>query len=356
MNSSTLKINSNKRIADRLQRIANVLLINASFIDNIGLLNGKMGIAIFFFHYGRYSNNNVYTDYAGELIDEIYEEINTNTPTDFDNGLTGIAWGIEYLVENKFVDADTDVILADIDNFVYSNMLNSSLLLNNENVLFGYGLYFISRLRGHDNDIDKLMLNKKKQLTFLTEKCEQLLVHKAYSEFNIQQLSATTINSLLWFLLELQRLAILPSKVKKVLKHLPDNISYGQIGLNKHADLNILHDLSQRAIIQLTAKSLKEQYRIFAARVMKEITNYSNNEQTLLTYLQSKNIQELIYGSDIKCATLDRALFEKALEIIDDEEKWNITLKNLYKSNLGLSGLAGQGLLLFQAYKLNYFE
>ena len=36
----------NERIDNYLQRIANVLLINASFINNTGLLNGKTGIEI----------------------------------------------------------------------------------------------------------------------------------------------------------------------------------------------------------------------------------------------------------------------------------------------------------------------
>jgi hypothetical protein len=31
------------------QHIINTLLLNASFIDNIGLMHGKMGISIFFF-------------------------------------------------------------------------------------------------------------------------------------------------------------------------------------------------------------------------------------------------------------------------------------------------------------------
>ncbi len=110
---------ADEKIIDRLRRIANVLLLNASFIDNPGLLNGKMGIAIFFYHYSRYTKNKIYEDYAGELVDEIYEEINTSTPVNFENGLTGIGWGIEYLVKNKFVQADTDEALAEIDNTIY---------------------------------------------------------------------------------------------------------------------------------------------------------------------------------------------------------------------------------------------
>ena len=124
-----------KRINNRLRRIANVLMLNAGFFDNPGLLNGKMGIAIFFYHYSRYSKNKLYEDYAGELLDEIYEEINTSTPVNFENGLTGIGWGIEYLVKNGFVQADTDEALAEIENAVYKHRINSPVLINTGNEL-----------------------------------------------------------------------------------------------------------------------------------------------------------------------------------------------------------------------------
>jgi hypothetical protein len=60
-----------KSIKSRLERIANLLLLNASFIENLGLLNGKMGIAIFFFHYARYTNNKIFENYADDMVDEI---------------------------------------------------------------------------------------------------------------------------------------------------------------------------------------------------------------------------------------------------------------------------------------------
>jgi hypothetical protein len=44
-------------INSRLQRIVNVLLLNASFIDDPGLLNGKMGITNFLYNYARYSDS-----------------------------------------------------------------------------------------------------------------------------------------------------------------------------------------------------------------------------------------------------------------------------------------------------------
>lgn len=121
----------------RLRRIADVLLLNASFTDNPGLLNGKMGIAIFLYHYAQQTGIEIYETYAGELIDEIYEMISTQTSVNFADGLTGIGWGIEYLVRSGFIETDTDEALAEIDKAVYKSNLdrsdgstNSSLIVN----------------------------------------------------------------------------------------------------------------------------------------------------------------------------------------------------------------------------------
>ena len=348
MNFSFLNADLKKKVDDRLNRIANVLLINASFIDNPGLLNGKMGISIFFYKYGRYLDNKIYTDFAGELIDEIYEEIAINTPLNFANGLTGIGWGIEYLVKNRFVDADTDEALADIDNTVYRNMLNSPLLLENENDLFGYGHYCLSRLRGHENDDDNLnTLIKKEHLIYVTDECERLLVHKRYLEFNILQLSIATINSLLWFLLEIDRLGLFPSKVRKVLKYLPDYISKGPA--ENKADLLIIHELIKSAAAQLTDPDLKYQYLSLAERISEEINRNNDSDDKILADLQSLNLQKLVYEPYINGNMSDSDSFEKAFSIIDNEENWNRTLDGINKHNLGLTGLAGVGLLLLDA-------
>jgi lantibiotic modifying enzyme len=134
----------------RQQRITNSLLLNASFIENIGLLNGKMGIAIYFFRLARETCNSVYEGYAGELIDEIYEEVHAKTPCDFENGLAGIGWGIEYLIRNKYIDADPNEVLEEFD----SQIIHEITFLATDDVgilkgLSGYLIYFISRLQSN---------------------------------------------------------------------------------------------------------------------------------------------------------------------------------------------------------------
>ncbi|MGI6323046.1 MAG: lanthionine synthetase LanC family protein [Bacteroidales bacterium] len=337
-----------KKIDNRLQRIANVLLINSSFIDNPGLLNGKIGISIFFYNYGRYTGNKIYTDYAGELIDEIYEEIAINTPLNFANGLTGIGWGIEHLVKNKFVDADTDEALADIDNAVYGGILNNPMLLESENDLFGYGHYCLSRLRGHENDDDNLnTLIKKEHLIYLIDECERLLVHKRYLEFNILQLSVATINSLLWFLLEADRLGLFPVKVKKVLKYLPDYVS--KEPPENRADLLLLNELAGRAVSQISDSGLASHYVLLSECLNEDLNISEDGSEKILSCLQSLNLQGLVYEMDIRGELLKGDSFEKALSIIDNEENWNRRLDGINKYNLGLTGLAGTGLLLLNA-------
>lgn len=98
-----------------LKRIVPHILLNSSFVPDLGIFHGKMGIVLFFAHYGRYTGNSLYDDFAGKLLDEIYEDLPNDLPATLESGLCGIGWGIEYLVQNKFMEGDTDEILKDID-------------------------------------------------------------------------------------------------------------------------------------------------------------------------------------------------------------------------------------------------
>lgn len=62
----------------KLNRINNVRLLQSNFINDIGLLNGKMG-AIYFFHSACESENDIYQSYAEKQILEIYEETSIDT-------------------------------------------------------------------------------------------------------------------------------------------------------------------------------------------------------------------------------------------------------------------------------------
>ena len=56
------------------------LTINSSFTGDLGLFHGRMGIILFFAHYAHATQSKHYEDFAGCLLDELYEEIHEDLP------------------------------------------------------------------------------------------------------------------------------------------------------------------------------------------------------------------------------------------------------------------------------------
>ena len=128
-----------------LNRIIHYLILNASFIRDLGLLNGKMGICIFFYLYARQTGSKLYEELGGYLLDEIYKEITQSASIGFAKGLCGIAWGIEYLIQNDFVKADRDEVLEELDLKILEKDVTRFRDFSLEDGLKGIAYYVISR-------------------------------------------------------------------------------------------------------------------------------------------------------------------------------------------------------------------
>ena len=189
-----------------LQRIAHILMLNGGFLDNPGLFSGEMGIVLFFARYARFTQNDLYADYFYDLIEKIQSRINQETPINYELGLTGIGSAFEYLVQNTFVEADTDDILGEFDKRVF--MINNLPFLPIEDIQ-GIGYYALWRTMGINvsnttikDTIKKVFLPQI--MTFLAEKIEnpldilsirknpQILDLKAYT-YLLDQLSKKDI-------------------------------------------------------------------------------------------------------------------------------------------------------------------
>ena len=103
-----------------LQQIADTLMINGGFLSNTGLYTGEMGLALFFFHYANYSENEAYWDYAFRLLGKVQGRIYEETPIDYKQGITGIGSAFEYLVQEGYIKANTDVILEAFDDRIFN--------------------------------------------------------------------------------------------------------------------------------------------------------------------------------------------------------------------------------------------
>lgn len=164
-----MKTYLNQQEDNILNRIAYHLLLSSHLINEPGLFYGKMGVVIFFAHYYQYTNERMYIDFAGELLDEIFEEIDENTPICFDKGLCGIGWGVEYLLQNKFMKGDSNEILNDIDNKVMEldpiKIINKSVKTGLEGILYYINIRLMSPCEKNNSIFfDPNYLKKKEQV------------------------------------------------------------------------------------------------------------------------------------------------------------------------------------------------
>ena len=81
-------------IEQDLRQIAEMLVLNGTLTECPGLVHGKMGIAVFFFHYSRHSCNELFDDYAMDLIGEMLDQIHVNSQAAYEKGIAGIGTGI----------------------------------------------------------------------------------------------------------------------------------------------------------------------------------------------------------------------------------------------------------------------
>jgi len=205
-------------------RITNTLLLRANSLDNIGIMHGKMGIAIYFFHLARIKKCTLYEDFAFDLVEEIYEKANSQSPRNLENGLAGIGVGIEYLVENKFIKANTNEVLEEIDNEMIKDISYSTL--NNISILRGIGsyiLYFFYRLKSFKGNTQKSeelksALNRAlvlldNHIDFNRTSIEYNKVLREPEKFDI----TWNYTSVLWLLAELVDFRLLENEVVQIL-------------------------------------------------------------------------------------------------------------------------------------------
>ena len=97
------------------ERITHHLMLNAYFNPDLGLFHGQMGTVLAMSEYSKYSNNEVYFDVASFLLDNIAGKMHKNLLFSFASGLSGIGWGIEYLIQYGFVEGESVKICEEID-------------------------------------------------------------------------------------------------------------------------------------------------------------------------------------------------------------------------------------------------
>lgn len=197
-----------------LKRYSITDTLNNDFYSSLGIARGKMRAIIFFFHCARSSGDNAYEEIAGLLMDELFEQLYAEMPIDFANGLSGIGWGIEYLIQQGFIEGNADEILEEIDLYVvraiYLQEMND---LGLDRGVLGLGRYILMRIRSHWKTGDTYSsLELKENLIYLIDWLGQRL----------DEMGDETGELLEW-LLELRETGFYKVKVEKMVSKINKN-------------------------------------------------------------------------------------------------------------------------------------
>lgn len=85
-----------------------------------GLLDGKVGVAIILFTCGRILQSRAMTILAEGILEETLNNLRKGSSLCFASGLSGIVWGIDFLIEHGYIDGDSSYICADLTKITMS--------------------------------------------------------------------------------------------------------------------------------------------------------------------------------------------------------------------------------------------
>lgn len=134
-----------------INRIQNILMLKAKFVSDVGLLKGKTGIVLAYAHLYAYTHNDVYYDCMSELLDDVLDNVHKRMDFGFMSGLSGIGWGIEYLLQNRFVEGKGIEVCEDIDAEIMAFDPRRILDISLEKGLEGLLHYVLIHIRGNND-------------------------------------------------------------------------------------------------------------------------------------------------------------------------------------------------------------
>lgn len=139
-----------------------------------GFFSGKAGIMIYLFRLARQTNNVWYQELAEQMIDEVCLAADKIKSANFDNGLCGLAWAVEYLAQEGFIEANTEDVLEDINNKIFKLVSSKSFdeLVAISDMLPGIAFYLIRNIKPRNDDNSESVCLKKDLLILIINAIE----------------------------------------------------------------------------------------------------------------------------------------------------------------------------------------
>ena len=130
------------------QRALHKLIVDSIGMSDIGLFDGKMGIILSLITYSRKTKHKAIEEVADFLMNQVLNNMTNISPLSFTNGLTGIGWGIEYLIQNGYMPGCGADICMEIDKKLMSQDIRRVNDFSLEQGIYGWLHYIVAHIQG----------------------------------------------------------------------------------------------------------------------------------------------------------------------------------------------------------------
>jgi len=160
--AKSLMADVNLSLVKQIDVIAEQILEKKNEVKEVGLLGGKAGITLLFAYLSKSFPEKKYLqatlDYLDELSDSLAnEELNYNMSA----GVAGIAFVFQHLRNMGVLDAEDDLNLSQLDEFIAGGVENDFRTANWDPLhgMTGLGIYFLERNKetGEKKYLDKIV-------------------------------------------------------------------------------------------------------------------------------------------------------------------------------------------------------
>lgn len=151
----------------------NDIFVKYENCTSLGLKNGRCGLSLLSFLLSE--KDEKYKERASTNLDYLLEHVYESSSLSFNEGLMGIGWTLEYLIQNQYMSNSSDKLLYEIDDIIYRWVtfhLLDSFSINNGYI--GVLLYFCYRLKG-----DRVLLPNRE---LALKECTVRILGKLYVE------------------------------------------------------------------------------------------------------------------------------------------------------------------------------
>lgn len=130
------------------QKLMHQVVLHANDVPARGLFGGQMGIVLVLSEYARLRKLRPLRTATNFLLDLLLTNLSTAATLGFADGLTGIGWGVEYLLQHKFQRGSGVEICEAIDQKLMQQNILRQTDLTLEQGVEGWLHYIIAHLQG----------------------------------------------------------------------------------------------------------------------------------------------------------------------------------------------------------------